>query len=168
MNYFHSLVSSPTSEESFQFGGYMPSAAGSGPGRSRGLSRPDTAPGSGRRSVRFADDLGLEDEASERPATAPSERGNEKPLRRGKRAEENLGGSFLGDSKKESVNLYKREFHGKGALLLFFFFFWVFPSFCSMAQHNTAQHNTAQHSTAQHSTAQYSTAQHSTAQHGIA
>lgn len=56
-----------------------------GSGRSRGgLARPDTAPG--KRSVRFADDLGLGDDvapASDRPATAPSDRENGGNRRRG-------------------------------------------------------------------------------------
>ena len=83
--YFLLLVTSPTNEESFQFGSYTPSAA-VGPGRSRGgLTRPDTAPGS--RSVRFADDLGLDDDfglgLTDRPATAPSEREKGGSRRRG-------------------------------------------------------------------------------------
>nr|XP_058970698.1 fas-binding factor 1-like isoform X2 [Pocillopora verrucosa] len=92
-------VSSPTSEESFQFGGYMPSAASSGRSRSRGgLARPDTAPSSTKRSVRFSDDLGLDDElfGGERPSTAPSQRS---PGRQTKRDEkdEKVSGSYLDD-----------------------------------------------------------------------
>ena len=88
MNAFFVTVSSPTSEESFQFGGYMPSAASSSQSRSRGgLVRPDTAPSSTKRSVRFSDDLGLGDELfrSERPSTAPGERsGRRQPKREDK------------------------------------------------------------------------------------
>ncbi|XP_048575704.1 fas-binding factor 1 homolog isoform X2 [Nematostella vectensis] len=90
-------ATSPTSEESFQFGGYMPSAA-STPGRARtGISRPDTAPGSGRRSVRFADDLGLDDDilGSSRPRTAPSNRGRAVSSRGADEPETERGGSFL-------------------------------------------------------------------------
>ncbi|XP_067043512.1 fas-binding factor 1-like isoform X1 [Acropora muricata] len=70
-------VTSPTLDESFQFGGYMPSAASSGPSHSRGgLARPDTAPSSSRRTVRFSDELGLDDDlfGRDRPSSAPSDR----------------------------------------------------------------------------------------------
>ena len=95
-------VSSPTSEESFQFGGYMPSAASSSQSRSRGgLARPDTAPSSTKRSVRFSDDLGLGDElfGSERPSTAPDERSGRRQATRGGK-DENINGSYLDDNKK--------------------------------------------------------------------
>lgn len=55
----------------------MPSAASSGPSHSRGgLARPDTAPSSSRRTVRFSDELGLDDDlfGRERPSSAPSDR----------------------------------------------------------------------------------------------
>ncbi|XP_022788434.1 fas-binding factor 1 homolog isoform X3 [Stylophora pistillata] len=92
-------VSSPTSEDSFQFGGYMPSAASSGRSRGRGgLARPDTAPSSTKRSVRFSDDLGLDDElfGSERPSTAPSQRSPRKQTKREDR-DENINGSYSDD-----------------------------------------------------------------------
>ena len=101
-DYFSLVVSSPTSEDSFQFGGYSPSAAASGQSRSRvGLARPDTAPGSTKRSVRFSDELGLDDGllGSERPSTAPSERSNRRQQRRDD-VDADAGGSFLGDDKK--------------------------------------------------------------------
>lgn len=77
----------------------MPSAASSGRSRSRGgLARPDTAPSSTKRSVRFSDDLGLDDElfGGERPSTAPSQRS---PGRQTKRDEkdEKVSGSYLDD-----------------------------------------------------------------------
>ena len=77
----------------------MPSAASSGRSRSRGgLARPDTAPSSTKRSVRFSDDLGLDDElfGGERPSTAPSQRS---PGRQTKRDEkdEKSSGSYLDD-----------------------------------------------------------------------
>lgn len=77
----------------------MPSAASSGRSRSRGgLARPDTAPSSTKRSVRFSDDLGLDDElfGRERPSTAPSQRS---PGRQTKRDEkdEKSSGSYLDD-----------------------------------------------------------------------
>ena len=83
----------------------MPSAAASGPSRSRGgLARPDTAPGSTKRSVRFSDDLGLDDEVSgsERPSTAPSERSGRRQQRRDER-DDNIDGSFLDGDKKPPV-----------------------------------------------------------------
>ena len=55
----------------------MPSAASSGPSHSRGgLARPDTAPSSSRRTVRFSDELGLDDDlfGRDRPSSAPSDR----------------------------------------------------------------------------------------------
>ena len=96
-------VSSPTSEESFQFGGYMPSAAASGQSRSRGgLARPDTAPSSTKRSVRFSDDLGLDDElfGSERPSTAPSQRSARRQTKREEK-DESFNGSYLDDRNKK-------------------------------------------------------------------
>ena len=98
---FRFTVSSPTAEESFQFGGYMPSAASSSQSRSRGgLARPDTAPSSTKRSVRFSDDLGLGDElfGSERPSTAPGERSGRRQAKRGGK-DENSDGSYLDDNK---------------------------------------------------------------------
>lgn len=83
----------------------MPSAASSGQSRSRGgLARPDTAPSSTKRSVRFSDELGLDDElfGSERPSTAPSERSGRRQQRRDEK-DENINGSFLGDDKKPPV-----------------------------------------------------------------
>lgn len=76
----------------------MPSAASSNQSRSRGgLARPDTAPSSTKRSVRFSDDLGLGDElfGSERPSTAPGKR----QAKRGDK-DENINGSYLDDNKK--------------------------------------------------------------------
>jgi len=76
----------------------MPSAASSSQSRSRGgLARPDTAPSSTKRSVRFSDDLGLGDElfGSERPSTAPGKR----QAKRGDK-DENVNGSYLDDNKK--------------------------------------------------------------------
>ena len=80
----------------------MPSAASSSQSRSRGgLARPDTAPSSTKRSVRFSDDLGLGDElfGSERPSTAPGERSGRKQAKRGEK-DENISGSYLDDNKK--------------------------------------------------------------------
>lgn len=102
LRYFFLVVSSPTSEDSFQFGGYTPSAAASGQSRSRGgLARPDTAPGSTKRSVRFSDELGLDDELfeSDRPSTAPSERSSRRQQRRDDE-DANTSGSFVSDDKK--------------------------------------------------------------------
>ena len=82
----------------------MPSAAASGQSRSRGgLARPDTAPGSTKRSVRFSDDLGLDDElfGSERPSTAPNERGRRQ--QRKEERDDNNSGSVLEDDKKPPV-----------------------------------------------------------------
>jgi hypothetical protein len=67
-----SPVRSPSSEETFQFGGYMPSSAGR---KSRGNTRPDSE--MGRRSVKFSDGLGLDDDmfsSKKRPSTAPGSR----------------------------------------------------------------------------------------------
>ena len=77
------------------FGDYTPSAATS---TGHGRPRPDTAPGS-RRTVRFADDLGLGDElfgAEERPATAPNMR-NDGPQKRRRGMDEsmNQGGASV-------------------------------------------------------------------------
>jgi len=80
----------------------MPSAASSSQSRSRGgLARPDTAPSSTKRSVRFSDDLGLGDElfGSERPSTAPGERSGRRQGKRGDK-EENINGSYLDDNNK--------------------------------------------------------------------
>lgn len=93
-------------EESFHFGSYTPSAA-AGSGRSRvGMARPDTAPG--KRSVRFADELGLGDDiamSSDRPATAPSEREKGGNRRRGL----DLGLSFG----QNDENVMKQESSGR-------------------------------------------------------
>ena len=80
----------------------MPSAASSSQSRSRGgLARPDTAPSSTKRSVRFSDNLGLGDElfGSERPSTAPGERSGRRQAKRGEK-DENINGSYLDDNKK--------------------------------------------------------------------
>ena len=72
-----SPVRSPTSEETFQFGGYMPSSAGGSGRRSRGSIRADTASDFGRRSVKFSDDVGLDNDlfgSKKRPSTAPGSR----------------------------------------------------------------------------------------------
>ena len=63
-------------EETFQFGGYMPSAA-AGTGRRSRSNRPESSQEFGRRSVKFSDDLGLDDDAfgvKKRPSTAPGGR----------------------------------------------------------------------------------------------
>ena len=81
----------------------MPSAAASSQSRGRGgLARPDTAPSSTKRSVRFSDDLGLGDElfGSERPSTAPSERSPRRQSRREEK-DENINGSYLDDNRKQ-------------------------------------------------------------------
>ena len=67
-----SPVTSPREKE-FQFGGYSPSIGGSTPTDGRG--RPTTAPN--RRAVRFADELGLDDNdflssSDNRPRSAPN------------------------------------------------------------------------------------------------
>lgn len=96
----------------------MPSAASSSQSRSRGgLARPDTAPSSTKRSVRFSDDLGLGDElfGSERPSTAPDERsGRRQAKREGK--DENINGSYLDDNKKptEGDKPTRRETRSNG------------------------------------------------------
>ena len=80
----------------------MPSAASSGPSRSRGgLARPDTAPSSSKRSVRFSDELGLDDElfGNERPSTAPGERADRRQQRKEEKDDTNTG-SLLEDDKK--------------------------------------------------------------------
>lgn len=77
----------------------MPSAASSGRSRSRGgLARPDTAPSSTKRSVRFSDDLGLDDElfGGERPSTAPSQRSPGRQTKRDEKDEKGSG-SYLDD-----------------------------------------------------------------------
>lgn len=77
----------------------MPSAASSGRSRSRGgLARPDTAPSSTKRSVRFSDDLGLDDElfGRERPSTAPSQRSPGRQTKRDEKDEKGSG-SYLDD-----------------------------------------------------------------------
>lgn len=69
-------ILSPTAEETFQFGGYMPSAA-AGTGRRSRSNRPESSQEFGRRSVKFSDDLGLDDDAfgvKKRPSTAPGGR----------------------------------------------------------------------------------------------
>lgn len=111
-------VSSPTSEESFQFGGYMPSAASSSQSRSRGgLARPDTAPGSTKRSVRFSDELGLDDDllGSERPSSAPNERSSRRQQRRDE-GDKNISGTFQGEDKKPPPGNQRtrRETKGNG------------------------------------------------------
>lgn len=100
----------------------MPSAASSGRSRSRGgLARPDTAPSSTKRSVRFSDDLGLDDElfGGERPSTAPSQRS---PGRQTKRDEkdEKSSGSYLDDKDqkpKEDSNPTKGQARNNGGCL---------------------------------------------------
>ena len=77
----------------------MPSAASSGRSRSRGgLARPDTAPSSAKRSVRFSDDPGLDDElfGGERPSTAPSQRSPGRQTKRDEKDEKGSG-SYLDD-----------------------------------------------------------------------
>lgn len=101
----------------------MPSAASSGRSRSRGgLARPDTAPSSTKRSVRFSDDLGLDDElfGGERPSTAPSQRS---PGRQTKRDEkdEKVSGSYLDDKDqrpKGDSNPTKGQARNNGGCLL--------------------------------------------------
>lgn len=101
----------------------MPSAASSGRSRSRGgLARPDTAPSSTKRSVRFSDDLGLDDElfGGERPSTAPSQRS---PGRQTKRDEkdEKVSGSYLDDKDqkpKGDNNPTKGQARNNGGCLL--------------------------------------------------
>lgn len=101
----------------------MPSAASSGRSRSRGgLVRPDTAPSSTKRSVRFSDDLGLDDElfGGERPSTAPSQRS---PGRQTKRDEkdEKVSGSYLDDKDqkpKGDSNPTKGQARNNGGCLL--------------------------------------------------
>lgn len=101
----------------------MPSAASSGRSRSRGgLARPDTAPSSTKRSVRFSDDLGLDDElfGGERPSTAPSQRS---PGRQTKRDEkdEKVSGSYLDDKDqkpKGDSNPTKGKARNNGGCLL--------------------------------------------------
>ncbi|XP_028417313.1 fas-binding factor 1 homolog [Dendronephthya gigantea] len=89
-----SPVRSPTSEETFQFGGYMPSSAG---GRSSSRSaRPDSD--FGRRSVKFSDDLGLGDDlfsSRKRPSTAPSGR------RKNEETKDPLNNTFTPSSSKD-------------------------------------------------------------------
>ena len=98
----------------------MPSAASSGRSRSRGgLARPDTAPSSTKRSVRFSDDLGLDDElfGGERPSTAPSQRS---PGRQTKR-DEKVSGSYLDDKDqkpKGDSNPTKGQARNNGGCLL--------------------------------------------------
>ena len=80
----------------------MPSAASSGSSRNRGgLARPDTAPSSSKRSVRFSDELGLDDElfGNERPSTAPGERSGRRQQRKEEKDDTNTG-SLLEDDKK--------------------------------------------------------------------
>lgn len=101
----------------------MPSAASSGRSHSRGgLARPDTAPSSTKRSVRFSDDLGLDDElfGGERPSTAPSQRS---PGRQTKRDEkdEKVSGSYLDDKDqkpKGDSNPTKGQARNNGGCLL--------------------------------------------------
>lgn len=101
----------------------MPSAASSGRSRSRGgLARPGTAPSSTKRSVRFSDDLGLDDElfGGERPSTAPSQRS---PGRQTKRDEkdEKVSGSYLDDKDqkpKGDSNPTKGQARNNGGCLL--------------------------------------------------
>lgn len=101
----------------------MPSAASSGRSRSRGgLARPVTAPSSTKRSVRFSDDLGLDDElfGGERPSTAPSQRS---PGRQTKRDEkdEKVSGSYLDDKDqkpKGDSNPTKGQARNNGGCLL--------------------------------------------------
>lgn len=101
----------------------MPSAASSSQSRSRGgLARPDTAPSSTKRSVRFSDDLGLGDEffGSKRPSTAPGERSGRRQAKR-EDTDENINGSYLDDSKKpsEGNKPARREARSNGKKSLF-------------------------------------------------
>ncbi|XP_031567504.1 fas-binding factor 1 homolog [Actinia tenebrosa] len=98
-------LSSKEEEESFQFGSYTPSAAigPGGPG-----SRPDTAPG--RRSVRFADELGLDDDllgGASRPSTAPPER-KQATQGKGRRGMKDSGGSSF-DEDSTQKEPHKKE-----------------------------------------------------------
>ncbi|XP_068761352.1 fas-binding factor 1 homolog [Montipora capricornis] len=105
-------VSSPTSEESFQFGGYMPSAASSGPSHSRGgLARPDTAPSSTKRTVRFSDELGLDDDlfGNERPSSAPSERASKRKPKRDELDANKSGKPPLGSASTRKSGDVKQE-----------------------------------------------------------
>ena len=101
----------------------MPSAASSNQSRSRGgLARPDTAPGSTKRSVRFSDELGLDDDllGSERPSTAPSERSSRRQQRRDE-GDVNISGSSQGDDKKPPPGSKptRRETKGSGGYCLY-------------------------------------------------
>ena len=96
----------------------MPSAASTNQSRSRGgLARPDTAPSSTKRSVRFSDDLGLGDEllGSERPSTAPGERSGRRQAKRGEK-DDTINSSYLDDNKKppEGNKPAKRETTSNG------------------------------------------------------
>ena len=101
----------------------MPSAASSGRSRSRGgLVRPDTAPSSTKRSVRFSDDLGLDDElfGGERPSTAPSQRSPGRPTKRDEK-DEKVSGSYLDDKDqkpKGDSNTTKGQARNNGGCLL--------------------------------------------------
>lgn len=94
-----SPLRSPTTEESFLFGGYKPSAA-AGSGRRSRNSRPESASEFGRRSVKFPDDLGLDDDtlgAKKRPSTAPG--GRKKRDEHGDN--DPLSSTFSGQSSKD-------------------------------------------------------------------
>ena len=101
----------------------MPSAASSGRSRSRGgLARPDTAPSSTKRSVRFSDDLGLDDElfGGERPSTAPSQRSPGRQTK-GDEKDEKVNGLYLDDKDqkpKGDSNPTKGQARNNGGCLL--------------------------------------------------
>ncbi|CAB4017659.1 Hypothetical predicted protein, partial [Paramuricea clavata] len=91
-----SPVRSPSSEETFQFGGYMPSSAGR---KSRGNTRPDSE--TGRRSVKFSDGLGLDDDmfsSKKRPSTAPGSR------RKKDEPKDPLNNTFTASSNKDKAD----------------------------------------------------------------
>ena len=73
----------------------MPSSAGNTGRRSRGSTRPDSD--FGRRSVKFSDDLGLDDDlfsSTKRPSTAPGGR------RKKEEAKDPLNNTFTASSSK--------------------------------------------------------------------
>ncbi len=77
----------------------MPSTAGNSGRRSRGSTRPDSASDFGRRSVKFSDDLGLDDDlfsSKKRPSTAPGRRKKEE-------REDPLNKTFTASSNKGTV-----------------------------------------------------------------
>ena len=75
----------------------MPSSAGGSGRRSRGGSRADSATDFGRRSVKFSEDLGLDDDlfsSKKRPSTAPGGR------RKKEEAKDPLNNTFTASSSK--------------------------------------------------------------------